>query len=136
MWKLKIAEGANGNPYLYSTNNFIGRQTWKFDPNAGTPDERAEVEAARQNFFENRFEVKPISDLLWRMQSYIYTLVCSSHDVPVVAYMFCLVLVFGASFLVGGPVDVFSCGPVLPFMVLFLYFGDFGVLVLPLLAVI
>ncbi|KAI9184761.1 hypothetical protein LWI28_000836 [Acer negundo] len=51
-----------------STNNFIGRQTWKFDPNAGTPNERAEVEAARQNFFENRFEVKPSSDLLWRMQ--------------------------------------------------------------------
>ncbi|KAI9185997.1 hypothetical protein LWI28_012872 [Acer negundo] len=68
MWKLKIAEGANGNPYLYSTNNFIGRQTWKFDPNTGTPDELAEVEAARQNFFENRFEVKPNSDLLWRMQ--------------------------------------------------------------------
>ncbi|KAK0601565.1 hypothetical protein LWI29_025365 [Acer saccharum] len=68
MWKLKTAEGANGNPYLYSTNNFVGRQTWKFDPNAGAPDERAEVEAARQNFFENRFEVKPSGDLLWRMQ--------------------------------------------------------------------
>ncbi|KAK0599824.1 hypothetical protein LWI29_008970 [Acer saccharum] len=68
MWKLKTAEGANGNPYLYSTNNFVGRQTWEFDPNAGTPDERAKVEATRQNFFENRFEVKPSGDLLWRMQ--------------------------------------------------------------------
>ncbi|CAM8927405.1 unnamed protein product [Rhodiola kirilowii] len=27
MWKLKIAEGGN-DPYLYSTNNYVGRQTW------------------------------------------------------------------------------------------------------------
>ncbi|KAK4855070.1 hypothetical protein QYF36_003698 [Acer negundo] len=68
MWKLKTAEGANGSPYLYSTNNFVGRQTWEFDPNAGTPEDRAQVEAARLNFYENRFEVKPSGDLLWRMQ--------------------------------------------------------------------
>ncbi|TXG65392.1 hypothetical protein EZV62_006667 [Acer yangbiense] len=80
MWKLKTAEGANGNPYLYSTNNFVGRQTWKFDPNAGTPNERAEVEAARQNFFENRFEVKPSGDLLWRMQVYPYSSLFSSYS--------------------------------------------------------
>ncbi|KAK2640918.1 hypothetical protein Ddye_022681 [Dipteronia dyeriana] len=68
MWKLKTAEGANGSSYLYSTNNFVGRQTWEFDPNAGTPEDRAQVEAARLNFYENRFEVKPSGDLLWRMQ--------------------------------------------------------------------
>ncbi|KAK0593114.1 hypothetical protein LWI29_031191 [Acer saccharum] len=67
MWKLKIAEGGN-DPYIYTTNNFVGRQTWEFDPDAGTPEERAEVEAARQNFFKNRFHVKPSGDLLWRMQ--------------------------------------------------------------------
>ncbi|XP_062174156.1 beta-amyrin synthase-like [Alnus glutinosa] len=67
MWRLKIAEGGN-NPYISSTNNFAGRQIWEFDPEAGTPQERAKVEEARQNFYNNRFQVKPSSDLLWRMQ--------------------------------------------------------------------
>ncbi|XP_030462926.1 beta-amyrin synthase-like isoform X1 [Syzygium oleosum] len=67
MWKLKIGEGAN-DPYLFSLNNFVGRQIWEFDPEAGTPEERAEVEAARQNFYNNRFKVRPSSDLLWRFQ--------------------------------------------------------------------
>ncbi|EEF35089.1 Cycloartenol synthase, putative [Ricinus communis] len=67
MWRIKIAEGGN-NPYIYSTNNFQGRQIWVFDPNAGTPEEQAEVEEARQNFWKNRFQVKPNSDLLWQLQ--------------------------------------------------------------------
>ncbi|KAE8038274.1 hypothetical protein FH972_010800 [Carpinus fangiana] len=67
MWRLKIAEGGK-DPYIFSTNNFVGRQIWEFDPQAGTPQERAEVEEARQNFYNNRFHVKPSSDLLWRMQ--------------------------------------------------------------------
>ncbi|XP_030971196.1 beta-amyrin synthase-like isoform X3 [Quercus lobata] len=67
MWRLKIGEGSN-DPYLFSTNNFTGRQTWVFDPEAGTPEERAEVEEARQNFYKNRHQIKASSDLLWRMQ--------------------------------------------------------------------
>nr|A8CDT3.1 RecName: Full=Lupeol synthase; Short=BgLUS [Bruguiera gymnorhiza]ULE72739.1 lupeol synthase [synthetic construct]BAF80444.1 lupeol synthase [Bruguiera gymnorhiza] len=67
MWRLKIAEGGN-NPYIYSTNNFVGRQTWEFDPEAGTPEERAQVEEARENFWRDRFLIKPSSDLLWRFQ--------------------------------------------------------------------
>ncbi|KAJ0594233.1 putative beta-amyrin synthase [Helianthus annuus] len=67
MWRLKIAEGGN-NPYLYSTNNFVGRQIWEFDPNYGSSEERAEVEQARDHFWKHRHEVKPNSDLLWRMQ--------------------------------------------------------------------
>ncbi|PON55883.1 Terpenoid cyclases/protein prenyltransferase alpha-alpha toroid, partial [Trema orientale] len=67
MWRLKIAEGGN-EPYVYSTNNFVGRQVWEFDAEAGTPEERAEVEAAHRNFYNHRFQVKPSSDLLWRMQ--------------------------------------------------------------------
>ena len=67
MWKLKIGEGKN-DPYLFSTNNFAGRQTWEFDPDAGTPEERAEVEEARQNFHKNRRQFPACGDLLWRMQ--------------------------------------------------------------------
>ncbi|XP_052310559.1 lupeol synthase isoform X2 [Populus trichocarpa] len=67
MWRLKIAEGGN-DPHIDSTNNFLGRQTWEFDPDAGTLEERAEVEEARQNFWRNRNEVKPSSDLLWKFQ--------------------------------------------------------------------
>nr|XP_017229739.1 PREDICTED: dammarenediol II synthase-like [Daucus carota subsp. sativus] len=68
MWKLKIAEG--GKPYLYSTNNFVGRQIWEFDPNAGTPEEREEVEKAREIFKINCSTkgVHPCGDLLMRMQ--------------------------------------------------------------------
>ena len=67
MWKLKIAEGGN-DPYIFSTNNFVGRQIWEFDTEAGSPEERAEVEEARQNFYKNRYQIKPSGDLLWRMQ--------------------------------------------------------------------
>ncbi|CAH9068568.1 unnamed protein product [Cuscuta europaea] len=67
MWKLRIGEGGN-DPYLDSTNNFVGRQTWEFDPTAGTPEELAEMEAARREFWNNRYKVKPSSDLLWRNQ--------------------------------------------------------------------
>ncbi|KAG9143884.1 hypothetical protein Leryth_016083 [Lithospermum erythrorhizon] len=69
MWRLKIAEGgSNGDPYLYSTNKFVGRQTWEYDNNYGTKEEREEVEQARLHFWNNRHQIKPSSDLLWRMQ--------------------------------------------------------------------
>ncbi|XP_038698932.1 beta-amyrin synthase-like [Tripterygium wilfordii] len=67
MWRLKIAEGGN-EPYLYSTNNYEGRQIWEFDSEAGTSEERAEVEAARENFYKTRNQVRSCADLLWRMQ--------------------------------------------------------------------
>ncbi|KAK1420353.1 hypothetical protein QVD17_21881 [Tagetes erecta] len=68
MWKLKIAEG-NNDPYLFTTNNFVGRQIWEFDPDAGTPDEQQEVEDARQCFRNNRGQgIHPCADLLMRMQ--------------------------------------------------------------------
>ncbi|KAK2965253.1 hypothetical protein RJ640_015751, partial [Escallonia rubra] len=67
MWKLKIAEGQG--PYLYSTNNFVGRQIWEFDPEAGTPEEREEVEKAREYYENNRRKgVHPCGDMLMRMQ--------------------------------------------------------------------
>ncbi|XP_008465722.2 beta-amyrin synthase-like isoform X3 [Cucumis melo] len=67
MWRLKLGKGEKED-YLFSTNNFVGRQTWEFDPSAGTPEERAQVEAARQSFYQNRNNVQCSSDLLWRFQ--------------------------------------------------------------------
>ncbi|KAI5347577.1 hypothetical protein L3X38_000464 [Prunus dulcis] len=65
MWKLKIAEGG---PRLSTVNNHIGRQHWEFDPDAGTPEERAQVERLGDEFKKNRFQVKQSADLLIRMQ--------------------------------------------------------------------
>ncbi|KAK7331841.1 hypothetical protein VNO80_28582 [Phaseolus coccineus] len=67
MWRLKIGEGEK-DPYLFSTNNFVGRQTWEFDSESGSDDEREQVEIARQNFYQNRFQTKACADRLWRFQ--------------------------------------------------------------------
>lgn len=67
MWRLETAEGVDG-PYLYSTNNYVGRQTWEFDSDYGTPELREEADKARRDFWDNRRAVKPSSDLLWRIQ--------------------------------------------------------------------
>lgn len=82
MWRLKISEvNENENEeegWVKSVNNHIGRQYWEFDPNIGTPQERAQVDMARHEFHKNRFQAKQSSDLLLRLQvipSYI-----SYHD--------------------------------------------------------
>ena len=69
MWRLKVGDGGN-DPYIYSMNNFVGRQIWEFDPNAGTPEERVEVERLRQNFINKRHKENSFlsADLLWRLQ--------------------------------------------------------------------
>uniref|UniRef100_A0A0E0BHT0 Terpene cyclase/mutase family member n=1 Tax=Oryza glumipatula TaxID=40148 RepID=A0A0E0BHT0_9ORYZ len=71
MWKLKFGEGAS-NPLLRSSNGFLGRETWEFDPNGGSPEEHAVVERLRRDFTRNRFTQRECSDLLMRMQERIY----------------------------------------------------------------
>ncbi|KAF7147432.1 hypothetical protein RHSIM_Rhsim03G0095300 [Rhododendron simsii] len=70
MWKLKIAEGKG--PYLFSTNNYVGKQILEFDPDAGTSKECEADEQARQeykdNFKKGRTRAPPCVDLLMRMQ--------------------------------------------------------------------
>ncbi|KAI8565912.1 hypothetical protein RHMOL_Rhmol03G0297600 [Rhododendron molle] len=66
MWKLKIAE--REGPWLTTTNNHVGRQHWEFDHEAGTPEERDQVERYREEFTKNRFQIKQSADLLMRMQ--------------------------------------------------------------------
>lgn len=65
MWKLILSQG---DPGLKSVNNHIGRQFWEFDPKLGTPEERAHIDKLRQEFHNNRFQLKHSSDLLMRYQ--------------------------------------------------------------------
>lgn len=68
MWRLRTGAKEGYDPHLCSTNNFLGRQIWEFDPDAGSPEELSEVDEARRKFADNRSEYKASADLLWRMQ--------------------------------------------------------------------
>jgi hypothetical protein len=68
MWKLKVAAEGGGSPLLRSTNRFLGRTVWEFDPDLGTPEQRAEVEKARRDFSDHRFQRRHSADVLMRMQ--------------------------------------------------------------------
>ncbi|WCJ39180.1 Lupeol synthase [Euphorbia peplus] len=68
MWKLEIGNNGDENPLLFSTNNFVGRQVWRFHQDLGTPDELEQIQTARENFSRNRFQVKASSDLFKNFQ--------------------------------------------------------------------
>ncbi|XP_010502925.1 PREDICTED: tirucalladienol synthase-like [Camelina sativa] len=68
MWRLRIGAKVGDDPHSTTINNYVGRQIWEFDAEAGSPEELSEVEQARKNFSENRSQYKANADLLWRMQ--------------------------------------------------------------------
>ncbi|KAI3960650.1 hypothetical protein MKX01_003824 [Papaver californicum] len=69
MWKLKVSSDQGPfSQWLFTTNNFGGRQTWEFDPDAGTLEDRAEVEKARQEYYENRLKVQASGNVILRLQ--------------------------------------------------------------------
>lgn len=68
MWKF-VSGGDSGNhPFLTSLNNFQGRQTWEYDPSAGTPEQRKAADAKRAAFTADRLHHKHSSDELLRLQ--------------------------------------------------------------------
>eukprot|EP00879_Flechtneria_rotunda_P014928 GHRR01015598.1.p1 GENE.GHRR01015598.1~~GHRR01015598.1.p1 ORF type:complete len:610 (+),score=118.28 GHRR01015598.1:42-1871(+) len=68
MWKFRSASDSGGHPHLVSLNGNKGRQTWKFDPTAGTPEQRANVEQLRADFTANRHKQHHSADELLRLQ--------------------------------------------------------------------
>ena len=66
MWKFRTAWDSDGHPLLHSLNGNVGRQVWVYDPEAGTPEERARAEELRRKFAENRLQQKHSADELLR----------------------------------------------------------------------
>jgi cycloartenol synthase len=67
MWVFRPAVG--DDPKLASMNSHQGRQTWVWDPSAGTPEQLAAVEAARAKFAANRLTQRHSADELLRLQA-------------------------------------------------------------------
>lgn len=66
MWKFKSAWDSDGHPLLHSLNDNIGRQTWVYDPNAGSRDDIENIKALQEAFRKNRRVQKHSSDELLR----------------------------------------------------------------------
>lgn len=69
MWTFRSGWDSDGHPLLHSLNGNIGRQTWVFDPEAGTKEDVAQIEALREEFRKNRHVQKHSSDELLRYGS-------------------------------------------------------------------
>ncbi|KDD76456.1 hypothetical protein H632_c219p0 [Helicosporidium sp. ATCC 50920] len=74
MWRFKSATNVDThgrpNPYLETLNEHVGRQTWVWEPSAGTTEERKNVDKMRAEYTKNRYAQKHCSDVLFRSQMY------------------------------------------------------------------
>ncbi|KAF6266299.1 cycloartenol synthase [Scenedesmus sp. NREL 46B-D3] len=68
MWKFLSASDSGGHPHLFSLNGNKGRQTWEYDPNLGTSEQRDRVEQLRAAFTANRHVQRHSADELLRLQ--------------------------------------------------------------------
>jgi cycloartenol synthase len=68
MWRFTTASDSDGHPLLDTLNGHQGRQVWVFDPAAGSPAERAAVDAARAAFTADRLAQRDSADELLRLQ--------------------------------------------------------------------
>ena len=82
MWRLKIAKGG---PWLKSGNSHIGRETWEFDQDFGSKEEREAVDSAREEFKKNRFQMRHSSDILARMQVTCWIMVVAQNSYGIVS---------------------------------------------------
>ncbi|PNH08616.1 Cycloartenol synthase, partial [Tetrabaena socialis] len=69
MWKFCSASDSGGHPLLRSLNKNKGRQTWEYDPAAGTPEQRAEAERLRAAYTAGKDINHHSADELLRLQS-------------------------------------------------------------------
>lgn len=68
MWRF-LSASDYGGPHLTSLNGNKGRQTWVWDAEAGSAEQRAKVEALRAAFTANRHTQKHSADELLRLQA-------------------------------------------------------------------
>lgn len=64
MWKFLV--GSARSPWLKSLSDHPGRETWEFDPNAGTLEDVEAIENLRANFVKKKHKKKHSSDEIMR----------------------------------------------------------------------
>ena len=89
MWRLTSCYDQGGHPFLATTNAHKGRQVWVFDEQAGTAEERHEVEQLRAKFVKTRQEQRDSSDELLRLQQRSKLKVGADFPLPC-AWLSCL----------------------------------------------
>lgn len=68
MWRYKSADDSGGDPFLRSLNANIGRQTWVYEPDAGSREDRDTIDTLRARFTKHRHTQKHSGDELLRYE--------------------------------------------------------------------